>query len=255
MYEQYLADPSSVSESWQEFFADYQSDTPGRLDPGRHGPAGQRAQGRAEAASRPAAPPPPAADEAARPRPRPERRRGPASPSGAPRPASSPTWRPASTVPTATSFREVPAKLLEVNRRVINGYLGRTRGGKVSFTHLIGYAVVRAIADPMPVMNSTFVEGADGKPRRRPPRARRPRPRRRRREGRRQPHPARAGASSDADTLDFRGVLGRLRGPHPQGPQQQAHRPTTSPAPPSPSPTPAPSAPSSRCPGSCPARA
>ncbi len=50
-------------------------------------------------------------------------------------------------VPTATSFREVPARLLEVNRSVINGYLGRTRGGKVSFTHIIGYAVVRAIAD------------------------------------------------------------------------------------------------------------
>ena len=30
---------------------------------------------------------------------------------------------------------------------MINGYLGRTRGGKVSFTHIIGYAVVRAIAD------------------------------------------------------------------------------------------------------------
>ena len=68
-------------------------------------------------------------------------------------------------VPTATSFREVPAKLLEVNRSIINGYLGRTRGGKVSFTHLIGYAVVRAIAETMPVMNSSFVLGDDGKPR------------------------------------------------------------------------------------------
>ena len=68
-------------------------------------------------------------------------------------------------VPTATSFRSVPAKLLEVNRRVINGYLGRTRGGKVSFTHLIGFAVVRAIHDSVPVMNSTYVEDADGKPR------------------------------------------------------------------------------------------
>jgi 2-oxoglutarate dehydrogenase E1 component len=67
-------------------------------------------------------------------------------------------------VPTATSFREVPAKLLEVNRKVINGYLGRTRGGKVSFTHLIGYAVVRAIADHLPVMNSSFATDADGKP-------------------------------------------------------------------------------------------
>ena len=53
-------------------------------------------------------------------------------------------------VPTATSFRVVPAKLLEVNRSIINGYLARTRGGKVSFTHLIGYAVVRAIADDVP---------------------------------------------------------------------------------------------------------
>ncbi len=68
-------------------------------------------------------------------------------------------------VPTATSFRAVPAKLLEVNRRIMNGYLGRTRGGKVSFTHIIGYAVVRAIADSMPVMGSTFTTDPAGKPR------------------------------------------------------------------------------------------
>jgi len=68
-------------------------------------------------------------------------------------------------VPTATSFRSVPAKLLEVNRRVINGYLGRTRGGKVSFTHLIGFAVVRAIHDTVPVMNSSYATDAEGKPR------------------------------------------------------------------------------------------
>ncbi len=67
-------------------------------------------------------------------------------------------------VPTATSFREIPAKLLEVNRRVMNGYLGRTQGGKISFTHLIGYAVVRAIADEVPAMNASYVE-VDGKPR------------------------------------------------------------------------------------------
>ncbi|MCY4494034.1 MAG: multifunctional oxoglutarate decarboxylase/oxoglutarate dehydrogenase thiamine pyrophosphate-binding subunit/dihydrolipoyllysine-residue succinyltransferase subunit [Acidimicrobiaceae bacterium] len=67
-------------------------------------------------------------------------------------------------VPTATSFREVPAKLLEVNRKIINGYLGRKMSDKVSFTHLIGYAVVRAIADEMPVMNNSFSEGPDGGP-------------------------------------------------------------------------------------------
>ena len=68
-------------------------------------------------------------------------------------------------VPTATSFRNVPAKLLEVNRKVINGFRSRTGQGKVSFTHLIGWAVVRAIADAMPTMINTYVEDDEGKPR------------------------------------------------------------------------------------------
>ncbi|MEM8707035.1 MAG: multifunctional oxoglutarate decarboxylase/oxoglutarate dehydrogenase thiamine pyrophosphate-binding subunit/dihydrolipoyllysine-residue succinyltransferase subunit, partial [Actinomycetota bacterium] len=67
-------------------------------------------------------------------------------------------------VPTATSFRQVPAKLLEVNRKIINGYLGRKLSGKVSFTHIIGYAVVRAIADSMPAMNNTYTTDDKGKP-------------------------------------------------------------------------------------------
>lgn len=67
-------------------------------------------------------------------------------------------------VPTATSFRQVPAKLLEVNRKVVNGFLSRKLRGKVSFTHLIGYAVVRAIADAVPAMNNTFTTDASGKP-------------------------------------------------------------------------------------------
>ncbi|MDT7561019.1 MAG: multifunctional 2-oxoglutarate metabolism enzyme, partial [Pseudonocardiales bacterium] len=65
-------------------------------------------------------------------------------------------------VPTATSVRAVPAKLLADNRIVINNQLKRTRGGKLSFTHLIGYAVVKALAD-FPGMNKHFVE-TDGKP-------------------------------------------------------------------------------------------
>jgi multifunctional 2-oxoglutarate metabolism enzyme len=65
-------------------------------------------------------------------------------------------------VPTATSVRSVPAKLLADNRIVINSHLRRSRGGKVSFTHLIGYALVRAVAD-VPVMNSAYTE-VDGKP-------------------------------------------------------------------------------------------
>ncbi|MDP9405749.1 MAG: multifunctional oxoglutarate decarboxylase/oxoglutarate dehydrogenase thiamine pyrophosphate-binding subunit/dihydrolipoyllysine-residue succinyltransferase subunit, partial [Actinomycetota bacterium] len=65
-------------------------------------------------------------------------------------------------MPTATSIRDVPAKLLEVNRRIVNNQLGRTRGGKVSFTHLIGWAIVRALG-AMPVMTSSYHE-VDGKP-------------------------------------------------------------------------------------------
>jgi 2-oxoglutarate dehydrogenase E1 component len=66
------------------------------------------------------------------------------------------------TVPTATSVRAMPAKLLVDNRIVINNHLARGRGGKVSFTHLIGYAVIRALA-VAPEMNDSFAE-VDGKP-------------------------------------------------------------------------------------------
>jgi 2-oxoglutarate decarboxylase len=65
-------------------------------------------------------------------------------------------------VPTATSFRFVPAKLLEENRRVVNRFLSAGGGGKVSFTHLIGYAVLRAL-EAVQVMKSSFME-IDGQP-------------------------------------------------------------------------------------------
>ena len=66
------------------------------------------------------------------------------------------------TVPTATSVRSVPVKLLWDNRIVINNHLSRARGGKVSFTHLIGYALVKALK-AMPAMNVGF-DTIDGKP-------------------------------------------------------------------------------------------
>ncbi len=158
MYEQYRADPASVSESWQEFFADYRT----------NGSA-------ADAAPAPTTTPAPATEA---PAPAPPPAPGPAAPVKPAAPAADPdgvaikgaaarivtNMEASLAVPTATSFREIPAKLLEVNRRIMNGYLGRTQGGKVSFTHLIGYAVVRAIADEVPAMNASYVE-ADGKPR------------------------------------------------------------------------------------------
>ncbi len=65
-------------------------------------------------------------------------------------------------LPTATSVRSIPAKLMIDNRIVINSHLKRSRGGKVSFTHLVGYAMVRALAQ-MPAMNAAF-DVVDGKP-------------------------------------------------------------------------------------------
>ncbi|HUB69801.1 MAG TPA: multifunctional oxoglutarate decarboxylase/oxoglutarate dehydrogenase thiamine pyrophosphate-binding subunit/dihydrolipoyllysine-residue succinyltransferase subunit [Acidimicrobiales bacterium] len=65
-------------------------------------------------------------------------------------------------VPTATSFRVVPAKLLEVNRLMLNDQLVRTgTAGKVSFTHLIGWAVVQALGK-VPALNSSFQPGPAG---------------------------------------------------------------------------------------------
>ncbi|UXA12133.1 multifunctional oxoglutarate decarboxylase/oxoglutarate dehydrogenase thiamine pyrophosphate-binding subunit/dihydrolipoyllysine-residue succinyltransferase subunit [Mycobacterium sp. SMC-8] len=65
-------------------------------------------------------------------------------------------------VPTATSVRAIPAKAMIDNRIVINNHLKRTRGGKISFTHLLGYAIVQAVKK-FPNMNRHFAE-TDGKP-------------------------------------------------------------------------------------------
>ncbi|WP_427384994.1 multifunctional oxoglutarate decarboxylase/oxoglutarate dehydrogenase thiamine pyrophosphate-binding subunit/dihydrolipoyllysine-residue succinyltransferase subunit [Janibacter sp. G56] len=66
-------------------------------------------------------------------------------------------------VPTATSVRAIPAKLLIDNRVVINNHLKRSRGGKVSFTHIIGFALIKAL-EAMPEMNVGFGEDEKGRP-------------------------------------------------------------------------------------------
>ncbi|MCX7877390.1 MAG: multifunctional oxoglutarate decarboxylase/oxoglutarate dehydrogenase thiamine pyrophosphate-binding subunit/dihydrolipoyllysine-residue succinyltransferase subunit [Ignavibacteria bacterium] len=58
-------------------------------------------------------------------------------------------------IPTATSFRTIPVKVLEENRIIINNYLKKHNSGKISFTHIIGWAIVKAISS-MPVMNNSF---------------------------------------------------------------------------------------------------
>ncbi len=48
-------------------------------------------------------------------------------------------------VPTATSFRSIPVKVLEENRRIINEHLAAKGRGKVSFTHIIAWAIIKSV--------------------------------------------------------------------------------------------------------------
>jgi 2-oxoglutarate decarboxylase len=66
------------------------------------------------------------------------------------------------TVPTATSVRTIPAKLMIDNRIVINNHLKRARGGKVSFTHILAWAIVQTLKE-FPSQN-VYYEEIDGKP-------------------------------------------------------------------------------------------
>ncbi|MEU2425270.1 multifunctional oxoglutarate decarboxylase/oxoglutarate dehydrogenase thiamine pyrophosphate-binding subunit/dihydrolipoyllysine-residue succinyltransferase subunit [Streptomyces sp. NPDC007851] len=163
---------------------------PAQPAPAAPAPAQAAPAAQAPAAPAPAAPAAPAAPKAATPAAAPAP--APAKPAAAPAPAAKPaaaakaapaaagpegpelvTLRgPAAAVaknmnaslelPTATSVRAVPVKLLFDNRIVINNHLKRARGGKISFTHLIGFAMVQAIK-AMPSMNHSFGE-KDGKP-------------------------------------------------------------------------------------------
>ncbi|HKO36243.1 MAG TPA: multifunctional oxoglutarate decarboxylase/oxoglutarate dehydrogenase thiamine pyrophosphate-binding subunit/dihydrolipoyllysine-residue succinyltransferase subunit [Pyrinomonadaceae bacterium] len=65
-------------------------------------------------------------------------------------------------VPTATSQRRIPVKLLEENRLIINRHLHDNDRGKASFTHLIAFALLRAL-DQFPQLNDGFEE-IDGQP-------------------------------------------------------------------------------------------
>jgi 2-oxoglutarate decarboxylase len=163
MYDRYVVDPSSVSESWREFFADYRP-TPVPTPTNLASPLASTPAPRPDTTNGtpPAANAPPASQAPAAPRvPRTEDLETPIALRGAASRIVS-NMEASLSVPTATSVRTVPAKLLEVNRQILNNQLARTTGAKVSFTHLIGYAVVRALRD-VPAMNSSFVASTDDK--------------------------------------------------------------------------------------------
>ena len=64
-------------------------------------------------------------------------------------------------VPTATSVRLVPVKLLDENRRVINEHLAVQNRGKVSYTHIVAWAILRSM-DNFPQMNDGYVLTTEG---------------------------------------------------------------------------------------------
>jgi 2-oxoglutarate decarboxylase len=194
MYQRWQADPSSVDPAWNTFFQDYRpsGDVSDNGDSAERQPAPpstppkpaatgtERSAARRQAPAVPAVTPTaPVEPPAPRPAPPPVSTTTAATAlaKSAEQPASAPT-RPdklrgpaarvvanmeaSLAVPTATSVRAIPAKLLIDNRVVINNHLQRSRGGKVSFTHLIGYAVVRALHH-LPEMNVAYAE-VEGKP-------------------------------------------------------------------------------------------
>lgn len=158
IYQQYLQDPSSVDRAWWDFFADYKPGASGSADkPAGQAPAASGAAGTVPppAQAAPAAPAKPAAAVEAPVGPEFVTLRGPAG-------AVAKNMDASLEMPTATSVRAVPVKLLFDNRIVINNHLKRARGGKISFTHIIGYAMVQAIKS-MPSMNWSY-QIKDGKP-------------------------------------------------------------------------------------------
>jgi 2-oxoglutarate dehydrogenase E1 component len=165
MYDRFRADPTSVSDSWREFFADYRP--AGAPGPSPASPAPTPMADAAPAPTIAPAPAPTTPPTASAPTPAP----APVTTAEAPEPATPlrgaagrivANMEASLGVPTATSVRVAPAKLLEVNRVIVNNQLFRTTGGKVSFTHLIGYAVVKGLM-AVPNMNASFVDDADGK--------------------------------------------------------------------------------------------
>jgi len=157
MYRRHLDSPSSVTEAWREFFADYEPTILGSVDEVSEEPVlAPLTKSVLRPESVEAAPPLSeitAPDSDARPPAGPPSHRlvGPAG-------RIADAMEDSLSMPTATSVRTMPSKLLEVNRRIINNQLRRlTSGGKVSFTHLIGWAVVQALEE-MPDMNVAFAK-------------------------------------------------------------------------------------------------
>ena len=150
MYEQYLRDPASVGEEWRQLFdngrlADLPVIPTSRAEVLRSG----------EQAALPSAAPPSTAPRSPLP--------AGLTPITGPAARLVQNMTDSLSVPTATSFREIVVDTLDARRRELNARLAAS-GQKISYTHLIGYAIVQA-ARAFPMMTHAFQE-AGGKPHR-----------------------------------------------------------------------------------------
>ncbi|MGU3431746.1 multifunctional oxoglutarate decarboxylase/oxoglutarate dehydrogenase thiamine pyrophosphate-binding subunit/dihydrolipoyllysine-residue succinyltransferase subunit [Actinomycetes bacterium M1A6_2h] len=202
MYQRFQKDPESVDASWHEFLTNYSPDaaaTTGTASNGKNGSPSDKGAPKPETKTPPAAPAAPKTEKPKAEAPKADAPKSSAlshdsnakpapAKAAAAKPAPAKEAKPADSkpaedtnkvlrgaaaavaknmsaslqIPTATSVRAIPAKLMIDNRLVINNHLARTRGGKISFTHLLGYAIVQAVKS-FPNMNRHFAE-VDGKP-------------------------------------------------------------------------------------------
>src|SRR6202023_212114 len=65
------------------------------------------------------------------------------------------------TIPIATSQRIIPVKVIDENRRLINHHRALLGKSKVSYTHLIGWAIVKAV-QANPALNHAFASNPQG---------------------------------------------------------------------------------------------
>ncbi len=65
-------------------------------------------------------------------------------------------------IPLATSQRTIAVKVMDENRRIINQHRTLVGQSKVSYTHLIGWAIVKALEE-LPGLNHAYAE-SDGQP-------------------------------------------------------------------------------------------
>ena len=167
LFSRFRSNPELVDESWRAYFVELLGDgePPAPPETSANGHPQATATASEPSGSATAAAPSPAPLPADKPR----------AEAASPAPAKTTTTQPAGellpirgaalkivenmeaslSVPTATSQRRIPVKLLDENRRIINKFLAENNRGKASYTHLIAWALLRALEE-LPQLNDGF---------------------------------------------------------------------------------------------------